>query len=302
MAFDFGLGFIGGLLGNAQQSANIDNQISAQKSENQKNRDYNFLLAQQQNQWNLEQWMRENDYNSPKEQMQRFRDAGLNPDLMMANGAQNLSASSPQMSSGAPSSPADLSNLANKPTLSQVIDKALNSELLSSQTKKNLAETDTLVKELDVLSNTVYKLQAEVGLLNEQEVTEFNKHLFQDKELKILGEELKIKSEEAKHICDTITTNILLNRATIFKFGKDSYMLEKLGDKYAVEKVGQETINELTKKYGETDILLDVSLKGEALKMTSKDFENYWLNKVLGVVSSSLSGSVSSGISLLKKK
>lgn len=158
--FTAGLGFFGGLLGNAQQSANIDRQISAQKAENQKNREYNFRLAQQQNQWNLEQWMRENYYNTPKAQMQRFRDAGLNPDLMMANGSQNLSAQSPLMSSGAPSSPADLSNLANKPTISEAINSALN----ASQTMATVANTEANTQKTyqdirwsDLINQNVFK-------------------------------------------------------------------------------------------------------------------------------------------------
>lgn len=149
-----------GLLGNAQQSWNIYQQIKAQKEENQKNRNYNFMLAQRQNQWNLEQWMRENDYNSPKAQMDRFRDAGLNPDLMMSNGAQNLSAQSPLMTSGAPSSPADLSNLANKPTISEAINTALN----ASQTMATVANTEANTQKTyqdirwsDLINQNVYK-------------------------------------------------------------------------------------------------------------------------------------------------
>lgn len=59
-------------------------------------REYNrgqMELAKYQNEWNLAQWERENAYNSPSQQMQRFREAGLNPNLIY--GQQNLSASSP---------------------------------------------------------------------------------------------------------------------------------------------------------------------------------------------------------------
>lgn len=126
MAFGALIGAVGGLLGNAQQSSNIDKSISAQQQENQKNREYNYWLAKQQNDWNLQQWQRENEYNSPSAQMARFRQAGLNTDMMMSNGAQNLSAQSPQMTSGAPSSPADLSALSQKPTIAQALNSALN--------------------------------------------------------------------------------------------------------------------------------------------------------------------------------
>ena len=54
----------------------------------------NMDMAQWQYQANLEQWHRENEYNSPAAQMQRYMDAGLNPNLIY--GQQNLSAGSPQ--------------------------------------------------------------------------------------------------------------------------------------------------------------------------------------------------------------
>ena len=56
----------------------------------------NMDMAQWQYQAALEQWQRENEYNSPAAQMQRYMDAGLNPNLIY--GQQNLSAGSPQPS------------------------------------------------------------------------------------------------------------------------------------------------------------------------------------------------------------
>lgn len=44
---------------------------------------------------NLQQWNLENEYNSPAAQMQRFADAGLNPNLIY--GQNNYSASSPEL-------------------------------------------------------------------------------------------------------------------------------------------------------------------------------------------------------------
>ena len=54
---------------------------------------WNFAMAQEQNAWNLEQWNRENDYNSPSAQLQRLKDAGINP--LMLDKWQNASAQSP---------------------------------------------------------------------------------------------------------------------------------------------------------------------------------------------------------------
>lgn len=57
----------------------------------------NLQLARYQNQWNIEQWHRENAYNHPIEQMRRLSQAGINPNLAFSNGTiNNVSASSPQ--------------------------------------------------------------------------------------------------------------------------------------------------------------------------------------------------------------
>lgn len=58
----------------------------------------NDKLALRQNQWNIDQWNRENDYNLPVNQVKRLRDAGLNPDMYYGqNGMMNEAASSPTM-------------------------------------------------------------------------------------------------------------------------------------------------------------------------------------------------------------
>ena len=45
----------------------------------------------------IAQWHRENAYNSPTAQMERLRQAGLNPNLVYGGGATTLSARSPAM-------------------------------------------------------------------------------------------------------------------------------------------------------------------------------------------------------------
>lgn len=57
----------------------------------------NVALAKYQNQWNLDQWNRENEYNTPSSQLQRLKDAGLNPNLVYGSGtAVTQAASSPR--------------------------------------------------------------------------------------------------------------------------------------------------------------------------------------------------------------
>lgn len=82
-------------------------QLKAQAEENQKTREYNKALAEWQNSENIAQWNRENEYNSPSAQMKRYRDAGLNADLIYNQ--QNTSAPSPVMTAGEAATSQDMS-------------------------------------------------------------------------------------------------------------------------------------------------------------------------------------------------
>lgn len=73
----------------AQKLANASNEKIARE-----NNQWQRENMQMQNDWNIEQWNRENEYNSASAQSQRFREAGLNPYLAMTGGASAGTASS----------------------------------------------------------------------------------------------------------------------------------------------------------------------------------------------------------------
>lgn len=148
----FGLG--SSIIGAHSQNKMIDKQLKAQSEENQKNRDYNLMLAQQQNAWNQEQWERENEYNSPVNQMKRFEEAGLNPDLMYGQGnSGNAAQLSGGLTAGAPSSPMDYSALGQKKTLGHVIQESLQNEMMRAQIEKVKSETKKTDYESDILKS-----------------------------------------------------------------------------------------------------------------------------------------------------
>lgn len=57
---------------------------------------YNRKLAEQQNQYNIDMWNMQNEYNSPANQMKRYEQAGLNPNLIYGQGTPGNAASSPE--------------------------------------------------------------------------------------------------------------------------------------------------------------------------------------------------------------
>lgn len=141
---------ISGLFGTSSQNKNIDKQIAAQASENQKTREYNLELAKMQNQWNLDQWNRENEYNTPAHQRELLAEGKLNPDLIYGNGASGLTAaSSPEMTSGAPATPQDFSVLGQKRTLGDAAQQSLRDSLLGAQLELTRAQADKVKSETE---------------------------------------------------------------------------------------------------------------------------------------------------------
>lgn len=106
------------------------------EKENQKNREWNLMLAEKANQWNIDQWNRENAYNSPTQQKERLLSAGLNPSLI--GGASSGNASSLSMNMSAPSSPTDFS-LGSQMRL-QALQQLSQAGLTAAQTSVARAE------------------------------------------------------------------------------------------------------------------------------------------------------------------
>lgn len=96
MPFDLGLGTllggvvsgIGSLVGNAYGASKSTEAVALANRGNLK-------LADKAYEYNLDMWNRQNEYNSPIQQMQRLKDAGLNPNLMYGQGNVGNASSAP---------------------------------------------------------------------------------------------------------------------------------------------------------------------------------------------------------------
>ena len=113
--------------------------IKFQQEENEKNRQFTLASEARNRQWALEDWARNNAYNSPEQQMQRLREAGLNPHLVYGKGADNTATM--VRSSGANSSNQQAPKI-DASLFPRVTDLVMGFASL----KKQQAETDNLHK------------------------------------------------------------------------------------------------------------------------------------------------------------
>lgn len=115
---------LGSVVNAATQNRNTDKAIAAQREENER--------AYQRN---IEQWERENDYNTPTAVAQRLRDAGMNPAL--AYGTPNVSSPSPTLN------PTDMSGIANKRSvLGTTLESPLNQAMMQAQIRNLNADSE----------------------------------------------------------------------------------------------------------------------------------------------------------------
>lgn len=101
----------------------------------------NMRLAQYQYEKNLEQWERENAYNTPAAQMERMKAAGLNPNLMYGDtSAGGISAKSPQYE--APK----LAAYTGRGALGQSIGNAVGNSVAQYLSAENMDAQNKLIK------------------------------------------------------------------------------------------------------------------------------------------------------------
>lgn len=153
-----------GLIGQAAQ-------FGFERSEAEKQREWNENMQDKQNAWTLDMWNKQNEYNSPVMQVQRLQEAGLNPAYFGLDGS---SASNVQ------SSQALGYERAKAPEFSNPIQSALSAELLRAQIentrsdtglKTNQSESEVARKE-QIQAETAKIRQTIQNLLKEGELTD----------------------------------------------------------------------------------------------------------------------------------
>lgn len=107
----------------------------------------NMKLAQYQWEKNVEMWNMQNQYNSPFAQMQRLKDAGLNPNMVYGNGsAANVSKDAPSYEAPRLQAYTGFSNTANN-----VVNSVLtSSQLKNMEIQNQLLQNDVRAKEVAI--------------------------------------------------------------------------------------------------------------------------------------------------------
>lgn len=226
-----GVGSIAGMIG---QNKIVNKQIAAQREENRLNRYYNQMLARQQNQWNLEQWNRENAYNSPLAQMYRLRQAGLNPDLMYGQGTTGNSFSSPEMTSGAPSESQDMSAMLSKRSFGQTMQQIFDKEQQRRMNEAQIEAIRATAREKNVNANAT-EIESAIAQAREgRDVQLFGLTL---RNTRLLGDktDAEIKSvfqgiEVMKKDVDRIVSETDKNRALVKDL--DNQQIERVKESY----------------------------------------------------------------------
>lgn len=157
-----------GIRSSKQQQKIIAQQIEAQRKENEAQRRYNLMLAEKQNQWNIEQWQRNNDYNAPSAVMSRLRSAGINPHMYYSRGNAmgGVSTSSPEMTSGSPAEAVDTSGMLGQSTYGQAIQMAMDKAVQVASIRKMNADTRLTEQKADTEQYNTDIFQSDAAFRN----------------------------------------------------------------------------------------------------------------------------------------
>lgn len=126
---------------------------------------FNYFANKDTNQKNLEMWHLNNAYNTPAAQMQRYRDAGLNPNLMYQQGSVGNSSSAPEYQR--PEVDVDLNQSLSQ--LSQYQDfkvKQAQVDNIRAQTDQTRESIINMIKEQTIKDLTASKLGLENNYLS----------------------------------------------------------------------------------------------------------------------------------------
>lgn len=210
------IGFVGGLITNGINQSNVNRTNQSNQQIARETNEASALLAQQQHQWNVEDYERELRDSSPASQMQRFRDAGLNPSLIYGQMSSGPSIESTNM----PSMTAIPNQAFQAVDPTQSLQNSASDMLSIAQARKTEVETDIMKEklpyELRVLQSTDDQIQANISSLNSNTAEAYRRIQSMD-----IDDQLKVAEKERLAFQSDLETKQ-------FNLDKERFELEKL--------------------------------------------------------------------------
>lgn len=262
---------LNGIFNGIESSISNAGNYAFQASEAKKNRDFQSKMQDNVFNFQRDMWERTNEYNSAKQQANRFREAGFNPYLMMSQGSSPGVAVA-QSGSGAsggssPSGGFPVDGLGRSKLNLDVMRSLFEKDVADSTVRKNNAEARN--QEADAYIREVQ------GLHEETRLRLLLEGLGRDNDLKRIEQEYKpqlmdasvrnanrqfdimVEDERAKNIANTIASKELQNYDAVFKL-RVAQLVADIRDKRAseglkleqAEKVYFEGLHEIEKTTG----------------------------------------------------
>lgn len=150
--------------GNWADLASTGADIISGTIQNKKNREFTDQQRKAQNAFNLEQWNRANQYSSPKEQMARLAEAGLNPNLVYGSGAGQSQSANPVKASTSDGMKYEKINTGKIPT-AMMMAQVQN---LIANTRNTNAKTDQL-QGIDLHTKEVANSKTESAISSDEQ-------------------------------------------------------------------------------------------------------------------------------------
>ena len=196
----------------------------------------NKKQANKQNQWNLNMWNKTNQYNDPASQMNRLKQAGMNPNMYGTQIISNNSAAS------APSS-ADLANQ------NPIVDQAAAANLADAVGNLEVGQKNA---EANMKSAQAAETNAEANSLNAQ-----TNQARQQVDALVAAADIKLKGAE-KERCIAQVSQI---NQQITNLKKEFEILDEKSKQEVIETARKTLEQDLYEKYGEKQILAELNLK-----------------------------------------
>lgn len=240
----------------ASLAGNLFNTGSTKRT-NQRQQDFNSQLYDRQRADALADYERNNAYNSPSQQMQRFKEAGLNPNLVygqMQNAAPVRSTDAKAPDFVAPR--IDTSQVGN--ILGSYYDIKQKDLTIKQQQKAiELADQDIINKKLKNNYDSSFTYSTEVGGIRKQQLQESVDKTIEDwnmtRELRSMN---PLKADQVKAQTENVLNSIKIANLDYQQKAQTNEIIRRAmeqaiklqGNRYELDKLSNELVNSLRRK------------------------------------------------------